>query len=213
MGKREKGAEQKGWRTPTREQAQRRVCLLREYPWSSYRAYAGYEKAVGWLSTATIMRRVKGGREGYRDMTESHLLCGHDEDFWAALKWGFVLGSAKFAESIRAGLKIDRETSGRGCLRRRLDWDQVVCCMEDMKDEPWSVFADKRGDWGRDVTLWAARRLGGYTLRELADEVGGLDYSAVYQAVRRIESRAKEDKELVDRMEAFRSKLKCLYNV
>jgi hypothetical protein len=161
MGKREKGAEQKGWRTPTREQAQRRVCVLREYPWSSYRAYAGYEKAVGWLSTATIMRRVKGGREGYRDMTESHLLCGHDEDFWAALKWGFVLGSTKFAESIRAGLKIDRETSGRGCLRRRLDWDQVVCCMEDMKGEPWSAFADKRGDWGRDVTLWAARRLGG----------------------------------------------------
>jgi chromosomal replication initiation ATPase DnaA len=55
--------------------------------------------------------------------------------------------------------------------------------------------------------------LGGYTLRELADEVGGLDYSAVYQAVRRIESRAKEDKELADRMEAFRGKLKCLYNV
>ena len=63
------------------------------------------------------------------------------------------------------------------------------------------------------MTLWAARRLGGYTLRELADEVGGLDYSAVYQAVRRIESRAKEDKELADRMKAFRGKLKNVYNV
>jgi hypothetical protein len=43
--------------------------------------------------------------------------------------------------------------------------------------------------------------------------VGGLDYSAVYQAVRRIESRAKEDKKLADRMEAFRGKLKRMYNV
>jgi putative transposase len=114
MGKQEKAAEQKGWRKPTREEAQRRMSVLREYEWSSYRAYAGYEKAVGWLSTATILRRVKGGRDGYREMTESHLLCGHDEDFWAALKWGFVLGGTKFAESIRAGLKIDRETSGQG---------------------------------------------------------------------------------------------------
>ena len=70
-----------------------------------------------------------------------------------------------------------------------------------------------RGHNRRDVTLWAARRLGGYTLRELADEVGGLDYSAIYQAVRRIESRAKEDKELAVRMETFRDKLKSVYNV
>ena len=76
-----------------------------------------------------------------------------------------------------------------------------------------AVFADRRGDWGRDVTLWAARRLGVYTLRELANEVGGLDYSAIYQAVRRIESRAKKDKELAVRMKSFRDRLKRVYNV
>ena len=213
MGKQEKAAEQEGWRKPTREEAQRRVHVLREYLWSSYRAYAGYEKGAGWLSTATILRRVKGGRNGYRKMTESYLLCGHDKDFWGDLKWGFVLGSTKFAESIRAELKIDRETSGRGCLRRRLAWDQVVRCMEDIKGEPWAAFADKRGDWGRDMILWAARRLGGYTLKELADEVGGLDYSAIYQAVRRLESRASKDKKMAARMQSFRNKLKRMYNV
>ena len=63
------------------------------------------------------------------------------------------------------------------------------------------------------MTLWAARRLGGYTLKELADEVGGLDYSAIYQGVRRLESRASKDKALASRMKSFRGKLKNMYNV
>ncbi|MCO5067698.1 MAG: hypothetical protein M9910_03260 [Kiritimatiellae bacterium] len=86
--------------------------------------------------------------------------------------------------------------------------------MEKLKKEPWSAFRDRRGDWGRDVTLWAARRLGGYTLAELAREVGAVDYTAIYQGVRRLETRSKKDDKLSKQiMRQYERKLASMYNV
>ncbi len=39
---------------------------LRSFRWSSYRAYAGYERPPEWLTRTEILRRVKGGSEGHR---------------------------------------------------------------------------------------------------------------------------------------------------
>jgi hypothetical protein len=85
--------------------------------------------------------------------------------------------------------------------------------MEGLKGEPWRSFGDRHGDWGRDVTWWAARRIGGYTLAELARETGGLDYTAVYQAVRRLEARSRKEKKLAEVMRTYRERLAQLYNV
>ena len=136
-----------------------------------------------------------------------------DEDFWSALKWGIVLGRESFAEHLRNELKLTRESSGRSKLKRRLDWKELVRCMEVMKGERWASFCDRHGDWGRDVTLWAARRVGGYTLRELARDVGDVDYSAIYQCVRRLEARSKKEKKLAEFMVLYRAKLIEMYNV
>ncbi len=75
------------------------------------------------------------------------------------------------------------------------------------------AFRDRRGDWGRDVTLWAARRLGGNTLAELAREVGAVDYTAIYQGVRRLETRSKKDDKLLRVMRPYERKLASMYNV
>ena len=47
-------------------------------------------------------------------------------------------------------------------------------------------FRDRRGDWGRDLVFWAGREYGGYTLRELGEWAGGVDYSAVSGAIARL---------------------------
>jgi len=213
MSKRDKTSNTRGWGTPSREMAAKRLEVLREYRWSSYRAYAGYERAPLWLLTAEVLRRVEGSREVYRATTEERLLAGHDEDFWSVVKWGVVLGSTAFAEGLRKQVKVLREHSGRSMIRRRLAWNDFVECMEVLKGEPWSEFCDRRGDWGRDISLWAARRIGGYTLAELAREIGDIDYSAVYQSVRRLENRARLDKSLAKRMAEYREKLSQRYNV
>jgi REP element-mobilizing transposase RayT len=213
LGRQGKALERQGWIEPTPEVASRRIEALRKHRWSSYPAYAGYEEIPDWLSTAEVLARVNGGRKGYRLATEKRLLAGQEENVWTSLRWGFVLGRESFVESLRGRLNVSRETSGRLQVRRRIDWAELVRCMEKMKGDTWASFCDRRGDRGRDITLWAARRLGGYTLVELAREVGGLDYTAIAQAIRRLESRAHKDRETDAEMRSFQSRLEVMYNV
>ena len=42
---------------PTPEEVTARLKRLREYPWSSYRAYGGYTGGSEWLTTEEILRR------------------------------------------------------------------------------------------------------------------------------------------------------------
>jgi len=58
-----------------------------------------------------------------------------------------------------------------------------------------------------------ARKLGGYTLSELAREVGNVDYTAVYQSVRRLEARAQKDWKLLKVMQDYAKRLDNMYDV
>lgn len=213
LSKQGKALEGRGWATPTAEMVAMRLKGLREYRWSSYPAYAGYAKPPAWLNTKEVLARVKGGRRGYRKLTEGRLRGGAKESVVEGARWGIVLGSEAFAERIRAGLGIGRESAGRKNLRRRLEWSDYVKCMEGVKGERWDEFCGRYGDSGRDVVLWAARTKGGYGLKELAGYVDGVDYSAVYQAVRRLPLRMKRDKRLRTLVETYAKKIGELYNV
>ena len=46
---------------------------------------------------------------------------------------------------------------------------QVVTTLQ---KRPWDEFANRRGDWGRDLALLLRRTRGGLTLRELGQETG-----------------------------------------
>ena len=56
------------------------------------------------------------------------------------------------------------------------------------------------GDWGRNLVLWTGRMYGGLSLLELGKLVGGVDYSAVSMAVRRVESCVRNDRMLKSAM-------------
>jgi chromosomal replication initiation ATPase DnaA len=62
-----------------------------------------------------------------------------------------------------------------------------VAAVEDVKKEKWEMFNDRHGDWGRDMAFWVARRRAGMTINQLGEMAGGLDYSAVSEAIRRFE--------------------------
>ncbi len=186
-GKQKKSAEDIGLRAPSPELIKKRLETLRFYPWSSYRAYAGYERPPEWLTRTEILRRAEGGSEGYRTRTEERLTQGISEDLWSRLKWSAILGSERFAKAMREKADVQRETHGRKELRREVSWEDVVQAVERVKGERWPQFVDRHGDWGRDLALWVARRRGGMTLKELGEESGGMDYSAVSEAIRRFD--------------------------
>ena len=213
LGKEEKAAERLGWKVPPPQVVKARLKTLHHFTWSSYRAYAGYESPPDWLMVHAVLGQIKGGREGYRAAMEGRLMAGQKDDVWEALRWGVVLGRERFTESIRERIQVSRESSGRRRLQRRLEWGDFVRGMEKMKGEAWATFRDRYGDWGRDITLWAARRRGGFTLRELSREVGDVDYTTIYQGVRRLEARSRQDPPLRKIMRQYEKSLAEMYNV
>jgi len=189
LGKRERKGEGRGWVTPPAEVLRARLEALREHRWSSYAAYAGYAQPAEWLAMQEVLRRVRGGREGYRQVAERRLGRGVKEPVWARLRWGCVLGSERFAQGMRERLKAGRETAGRRTLRERRTWEQIVRAVERVRGDAWAACARRRGDWARPMALYLARRTTGLPLRALGQAAGGMDYTAVAMAVKRFGAR------------------------
>ncbi len=73
--KRRKAAEGRGLAArPVPEVLKKRVRSLRNFRWSSYRAYAGYEKPPEWLDRGAVLAMVKGGEAGNRELVEGQIL-------------------------------------------------------------------------------------------------------------------------------------------
>ena len=201
LGKTERAAQRSGVsRPPTPEAIELRLKRLREFRHSSYRGYAGYEKVLEWLASDVLLRRVGKADEDassrYRAMVEDRIRQGVNEPAGLNLKWGLVLGGERFARKVRKQLKIGRETRGKRELKRWIGFEEVVRVVERFKHVAWDAFRDKRGDTGRDLVLWACRKYGGMSLREVGVKTGGIDYSAVAVAVLRLERRALKDRTL-----------------
>lgn len=208
LGKKAKAALRRGLgKQPAKEEVAQRLECVRQYRWSSYRAYAGYEKAPDWLDFGGLLERLGAGREAqirkYRETFEGRIRQGEEEDLWSQVRWGLVLGSERFARKVRGRIVIAQENSGRRELGRRREFDEVVKMVERIKGEPWSAFRDRYGDWGRDLVLWAGRRYCGMRLMELSDKVGGIGSSAVTVAVQRLQEKSRRQRDIMRAMRAI----------
>jgi REP element-mobilizing transposase RayT len=207
LGKRRKAAEGQGLvGRPAPEELKKRVETLRTFRWSSYGAYAGYEKSPPWLDRGAVLAMVKGGEAGYRELVEEQILQKEEENLGSRIRWGLVLGGAKFARKVRGKIRIARESVGRGELKERRTFEEIVQMVEGIKREKRTAFWDRYGDWGRDLVLWGARMYGGLTLAELGREAGGMDYSAVSMATVRVVQMAKKDRSLRQAMAVLKTK-------
>jgi hypothetical protein len=204
-----KAAEGKGLRKPDRELMVKRLEKLRSYRWSSYPAYAGSAAAQEWLSTKELWERV-GGREAYRKMAEARLKKDEAESLLSQVKWGVVLGGARFAEAARQRIQTSRESTMRRPLRRR-GWAEVVGVVEKSRGEPWKAFAQRHGDVGLAMTLSVARRCTGLTLRELGEAAGGMDSAAVAASIRHFESKLAKNRALRGETEDILNKVEKLH--
>jgi len=198
LGKRQMAAQRQGLgRPPTREELERRLKAVREYEWSSYAGYAGYGRSPEWLDRSCLLSRAgKDGEKSYRKLVEERISQGEEEGLKAKIRWGLVLGAERFAKKVRGRIQVNREHEGQKELTRRKGFDEVVRTVERIKHEKWEAFRDRYGDWGRDLVMWACFRYGGLRLLEIGSQVGGLDYSAVAMAVRRVELQARKDRQL-----------------
>lgn len=175
---------------------------LREFRWSSYRAYVGLERSPPWLCV-DMLRDAVGGRRGksrqsYRAYVEEAIRDGMVESPFEKVEEQIVLGGAELLEKARRllGRARRREQPAAGRLQRR-EFHDAVSVVSALKREPWEKFRDRHGDWGRDLALWLGRMHCNLKLRELGELVGGIDYATVSIAVLRWRKRVESDKKLM----------------
>jgi hypothetical protein len=196
-----------GLAAPAPELVRKRLERLREFPWSSYRAYVGAAKCPHWLTCDHILEHM--GQRGpaarqqrYRAEAEAMLRQGLPPSPWEQLKAQVVLGSQKFLRKISAAMAGNqREQPAIRQLAARSNWDAVLATVEKLKRQSWAEFRDRHGDPGRDLVLYLARKHCGLKLGEIGALAGGLDYVSVAMAVRRFAARLKRDKHLAAQVE------------
>ena len=204
LGKEDREREKAGFlpKEPTGEQVKARLAKLRGHRWSSYPAYAGYAPKPEWLTCETLGRRAgaergKDDKAGYRRYLEDYLRQGVEEGAFARMTAAVAIGGTAFVEGLRKRIpkRAGGETNARA-WRRLLPFGEVVKAVEAVKGEPWAAFADRQGDWGRDLALTIGRMRCGLTLRELGGQAGGMGVQAVAKACGRMNERLKTDKGL-----------------
>ncbi len=198
---------------PTTELVGKRLEVLREWRWSSYRGYAGYCAPPGWL-VRELLGHLSGGRTeaeqraALRQYTEAPLRQGVIESPWQRLVAGFVLGSEAFARRLREEVGGNRrEQAAVRRLAHRVNWEDIVLAVEKVKGQTWPEFCDRYADWGREAALWLGRRAGRLSLPQLAQLAGGMEYDAVAQALTRFGKRLERHPELRQQMTRLQNAL------
>ena len=187
-----------GCENPGEELVKRRLQVLRDYRWSSWRIYMGAEANAGWLESGVIGRRC-GGRSGaerraaLKKYTEHPVRQGELESPREGLVGGIVLGEREYARGLLTGRKVSQEeqTPVRR-LHQRVKWIELVRAAEKIKGEPWERWAERHGDWSRDATMYVATRYGGLRLAEVVREMG-IRYQAAAQAAKRFGQALTDD--------------------
>lgn len=194
LGKQSNKAESHGLKAPTDEEIVERLTKLRDYEWSSYRAYAGYSPKPAWLHTRRILAR-SGGRELYRNGVHGHITRGQDPERFECLRGRVALGTAAFIESVKnlAG-KTTGEQPDRRFVARAVSFERITATVEHETGEKWEDILAEYGGCTRNLVLYLARLRSGLTLTQIGEKAGGMQYKAVGKAVKRFEELSRKDK-------------------
>jgi putative transposase len=194
LGKKANRAESRGLIPPDREAIRRRLKKLRQYPWTSFGAYAGYAPVPEWLTTEALLVR-SGGRRSYRRYVQQHVTRGSEPDGFEDLAGRVALGSQSFLSQVKNCVgRLSKEQPARRQVARRVGVEQIVALVEKKWGAKWRDFAERHGDWGRDLALYLARKRSGLTLAQIGEALGGLDYKTVGKAVQRFETTLNQDR-------------------
>ena len=199
---------------PDADVVRERLRRLRDYRWSSYRAYIDAETAPSWLTCERVLSLAGGrapaeSRQHYRKFTEEAVREGLPESPWEHLIGQVALGTRQWWQKLRSGLSgAAREQPQWKAVRPRASWDSVVKEVVRARGLPWDQFKGKRGDWGRDLAFYLGRQECGLTLRQLGAHADGVDYATVSAAIKRIAQRAQNERKFMKLISTLSSNLK-----
>ena len=75
-------------------------------------------------------------------------------------------------------------------------WNAIIAAVSEVWAKPWGELVESRGTGARETALLIGQRQGSLSLKQLGQLVGGLHQNAVSVAVRRLDVRLNDDREL-----------------
>lgn len=186
-----------------------RIRLLREYPWSSYRGYAGLAKPHEFVDSEPIwaMMHAQPARraKAYRKFVETGLATTDAEwdEMYRHAKWG--LGDVGFQEEMAAALLAQAKAPANGeSLRKVEDRKSPECVLNAVRlefGEPPGGFRVRQYNClPRSVAAWLLARQAQMTQREIADYLDMGTGAAVSLQLARLKSRLGQDPALAARV-------------
>ncbi len=147
---------------------------LADYRWSSYRAYAGFEAAPGWLTTRCLLNAV-----GRRDRHKRYIAyVGEESDealvaFYSGAKMSPILGGARFKAKVLAGGETDIDRPELRAARVLPSLQQIVgATCRCFGVEEVEIWRSRRGRGAlspaRQVAMYLCQRIGDMRLSEIA---------------------------------------------
>ena len=147
------------------------VRSARDWPWSSYRATAGWSDAPAWLSVDWLLSafgtRRKAAMQAYRQFISEGKGASAP---WAELKRQVFLGDEAFVERMLSSLEGDAPL------------DEVPSIQHRLPPQSLEHYASAKPD--RDRAIAAAYASGGYSMKAIGDHFG-LHYSMVSRILKR----------------------------
>ncbi len=138
-----------------------------DWEWSSYRATAGLEETLPFLTTDWILGQFADDKEGAQRLYQRFVAEGRGRSPWGDLKGQIYLGSEGFIGGIpKPQVKLNEVPREQRLLDRPT--------LEE-------IFA---GAGTRDEGIFAAYHDHGYTMREIAEHLG-IHYATVSRRLRR----------------------------
>jgi putative transposase len=202
------GASRSDVRETSAEQIERMLKDLKEYRWSSFRAYAGLTGQPRWLHIEETFSELPGRTLRIKQ----HHYWEHFAEMIGAADFGvgwkdtlvteLALGSEDFVKNVRQLMKGDRNEQKpiRQLESVPIGWQMITQAVAKVWREPWETASRRHGDPAREVAMLIGRRYVGMSLRQIGEAIGDLSYPAVSDAVRRITMRLEKDRSLQKRL-------------
>jgi hypothetical protein len=185
---------------PDKSLVAQRLAVLRDYRWSSYRAYVGLAAQPKWLECERTLQlgggKAEARRRKYREHVEDQLREGAALEPWAELRDRLFLGPTKFVRRAKAAARgqFGKAAMGAKWLREPVSWEEVIAAVEKARGQRWADFKDRHGDRGRDLALYLARRATSLTAAAMAKAVELKGHAQVSMAVKRYATALKKDR-------------------
>jgi REP element-mobilizing transposase RayT len=191
------------------------VRRLADFRWSSYLAYAYGRKAPKWLQTDLILSQFESEdpSKSYRQKVQRY--AGEEERLWEDLRYGLMLGSEGFADTIRQEfLSPEPQPAITQQVQVAKQYDPIRilhkaerilrCDVQQFLKEGRVSGAGKET---RDLMIHLIWKTGMLTNDQIG-QLFGIGYSAVSHAVKSFKARMSENKELTAKFDDLNSRFK-----